>query len=142
MTARSYEALGAVLGASDAAGDDPVDDAGVEASTDGGAATLGFVVEAGVLHATTAPPSEAARPRASRIRLIMTGGSSVAKGAGGSGASVAWGATTTTHDRQRGRTTARFPRPEPLQRPVIARAPRARESLEPAGDDPPDNSRR
>jgi predicted deacylase len=66
------EALGA---ASDGAASDG-------ASTDGavlGAERLGEVVAAGELQATTAPPTEAASARASRIRLNMMSGSSVAR---------------------------------------------------------------
>ena len=64
------EALGA---ASDGAASDG-------ASTDGavlGAERLGDVVAAGVLQATTAPPTDTASARASRIRLNMMSGSSV-----------------------------------------------------------------
>ena len=71
-SARSgQEALGA---ASDGAADG--------ASTDGavdGAEMDGAVVAAGVLQATTAPPTDAASARASRIRLNMVSGSSVAR---------------------------------------------------------------
>lgn len=50
-----------------------------------GVTEAGAVVPAGVLHARTAPPSEAARVRARRIRLNMLERSSVVRGAGGSG---------------------------------------------------------
>jgi hypothetical protein len=53
-------------------------EAGVE-----GTATVGAAEPAGVLHATTAPPSDAARARASRIRLIMTEDSSDARAPAG-----------------------------------------------------------
>ena len=68
--ALGQEALGSAdIIASEAAGDmaGPVD----------GATTVGLVVPAGVLQASTPPPSEAARARASRIRLNMMGGYSM-----------------------------------------------------------------
>ncbi len=55
------------------------------AAGEAGVTEVGLVVAAGVVHARTAPPSEAARVRASRIRLYMVGKSSVHGGAGGSG---------------------------------------------------------
>ena len=70
------EALGA---ASDGAASDGADDSVPVDGSRLGAERLGDVVAAGVLQATTAPPTEMVRARASRIRLNMMSGSSVAR---------------------------------------------------------------
>lgn len=80
---QAYEALGSAdISASEAAGLDAGLDAGVVETSDG------VVDPAGVLQARTAPPREAARARASRIRLNMSEEFLRCTGAGDSGASV------------------------------------------------------
>src|SRR5436189_6293967 len=96
--------------------------AGAEASTDGGATLAagvvagidGAVEPAGVLHATTAPPSDAARARLSKIRFNM--GLRFLRCQGYrhvrhripalSGIARSLGAATATHDNDRGQAGA------------------------------------
>jgi hypothetical protein len=72
------EALGAAIdsdGASDGASELPALDGAARLGAE--VDDVGVVVAAGELHAATAVPTEAARARASRIRLNIGGGSSV-----------------------------------------------------------------
>jgi len=106
------EALGA---ASDGAASDGADDSVPVDGSRLGAERLGDVVAAGVLQATTAPPTETARARASRIRLNMMSGPPLRdelrrceSSASGSVWTPAWvaprvaGATTRSEGSQRG----------------------------------------
>jgi hypothetical protein len=97
----------------------------VEAGAVLGSETVGLVELAGVLQATTAPPREAARAKASRIRFIMSREFLRVRERRGSGARPP-GATTTLDGTDRGRTLACLSTRWPLQAPRIRRAVRRR----------------
>ena len=133
----AYEALGAADGTSEADGaapDGPAELAGVDgAASDGpavlagvdGPAPVGLVELAGVLQPTAAPPSEAATTRPSRIRLIMTEDSSIARAPAGPVPRVA-APTTSVDSKQRRLTIAPCPSPQGLQQAVIRCRPSGR----------------
>jgi hypothetical protein len=107
---RGQLALGSTDGAaSEAAGVDG-------AATDG--ALVGVPELDGELQASTAPPSDALRARASRIRLNMLWGSSDVRRQRGDGALVTGGNHAAGDDSHHGRTIARRSGPECLQAPV------------------------
>jgi len=93
--------------------------AGADAGAVDGTVVVGLVVAAGVVQPTAAPPREAARARASRIRLIMAMGFLRCQGVGGSGASRGRRATTTTDLSQRDPTNVWRPGLDWLQGSVI-----------------------
>lgn len=84
-----------------------------------GTTTDGLVEPAGVLHARTAPPREAARARASRIRFVMILGFLRFRGVGGSDTSRGLGMTTATDVSEDRGTATRRSAPGPLQAPRI-----------------------
>lgn len=91
-----------------------------------GTTTDGLVEPAGVLHARTAPPREAARARASRIRFDMILGFLRCRGVGGSDTSRGLVVTTATDVSEDRGTTTRRSAPGSLQAPRILTAVRVR----------------